>query len=242
MDSSELFVSEVRISGGLKEDAYYAKIPAVQCLEKNGLLFDSKVTFLVGENGSGKSTILEAIAIAAGFNPEGGTKNYSFSTKDSYSDLYRQIVLVRRKQYKYGYFLRAESFYNVATMEEEYARNSIRPSREYHQRSHGEAFLELAKDFLPNGLYLLDEPEAALSPSRLMSLMYLIHQLEDTCQFIISTHSPILMSYPDAQVLELNEEGISSIDYRQSENYQLTRQFLLDPDKMFAALFEEEKK
>ena len=145
----------------VEEDSYLREIEAFQDLDK--LDFNAPITFFVGENGSGKSTLLEAIAVAHGFNPEGGTKNYAFSTYDSHSELYEAIKVAKgyRKE-KTGYFLRAENFYNVATQEEEYA-DYLHPSLKYHEKSHGESFLELAQNYLqPNGLYLFDEPEANL--------------------------------------------------------------------------------
>nr|WP_288298543.1 AAA family ATPase [uncultured Allisonella sp.] len=155
----------------LDEDSYVRDIQAFQGLET--LKFSQPVTFFAGENGSGKSTRLEAIAVAHGFNPEGGTKNYVFSTYDEYPELCDAIRLSKgyRKE-KWGYFLRAESFYNVATQEEQYA-DVEHPSAEYHKQSHGESFLALVHDnFGANGLYLLDEPEAALSPQRQLTLLW----------------------------------------------------------------------
>ena len=149
----------------------------------------------MGENGSGKSTLLEAIAIAYGFNPEGGTKNYSFSTYDSHSNLCESMRLLKGyRKAGWGYFLRAESFYNVATKEEEYA-DMAHPSRKYHQKSHGESFLSMAQSQLkPNGLYIFDEPEAALSPQRQLTLLMEIYECaKNGSQFIIVTHSPILL-------------------------------------------------
>lgn len=146
----------------IPEESYLRHINIFQNIEK--LSFQKPVTFFVGDNGSGKSTLLEAIAIAYGFNAEGGTKNYSFSTFDSHSNLYEYIRLEKGvRKSNWGYFLRAESFYNVATQEEKYSDFS-NPSEKYHEQSHGEAFLSvLQKQFRPKGLYILDEPESALS-------------------------------------------------------------------------------
>jgi len=159
----------------IDDDSYLKKIEAFKGIER--LEFHNSITFFVGENGSGKSTLLEAIAIAHGFNPEGGTKNYFFSTHDTHSELCDVIRISRgyRKE-KWGYFLRAESFYNVATQEEEYA-DIEHPSARYHEKSHGESFLELAQNNLrANGLYLFDEPEAALSPQRQLTLLMEIYR------------------------------------------------------------------
>ena len=155
--------------------SYLREIAALHDLKS--LEFTSPITFFVGENGSGKSTLLEAIAIAAGFNPEGGSRNYHFSTFDSHSELCEAIRLVRScNRPGWGYFLRAESFYNVATKEMDYA-DADHPSQKYHEKSHGESFLTLAQNqFRPHGLYLLDEPEAALSPQRQLTLLINIHE------------------------------------------------------------------
>lgn len=224
----------------LPKNKYYSRIAAVRQINKEELKLNNRVTVFVGENGSGKSTLLEGIAVAMGFNPEGGTKNYSFSTKDSHSDLYEYVVPVRYKKEKFGYFLRAESFYNVATKEEEYGRQSVRGSQRFHSMSHGESFLKLVKGFPDKGFYILDEPEAALSPSRLMQLMCIIHDLEESgSQFLIATHSPIVMSYPGACIYELSDKGIHETEYQNTEHYLITRSFLDNPEKMYKYLFEK---
>ena len=148
----------------IEQNSYLRNITAISGVEQ--ISFSNSITFFVGENASGKSTLLEAIAVADGFNPEGGTRNYNFSTYDSHSELCNAIRLSRGiRRAKWGYFLRAESFYNVATMEEEYSRGPGGKPQHYHEKSHGESFLALVQNsFKPNGLYLLDEPEAALSP------------------------------------------------------------------------------
>ena len=147
----------------IDRDSYIWDIKAISGVDY--IAFTHPITFFVGENGSGKSTLLEAIAIAYGFNPEGGIRNYSFSTYDSHSDLCNAIRLSRGvRRAGWGYFLRAESFYNVATKEEEYSRGPGGRPQHFHEKSHGESFLALAQNsFQANGLYLLDEPEAALS-------------------------------------------------------------------------------
>ena len=155
----------------IDRESYLRDIPALSGIDR--IAFTHSVTFFVGENGSGKSTLLEAIAIAYGFNPEGGTRNYSFSTYDSHSELCSAIRLSKGVRHTgWGYFLRAESFYNVATKEEEYSRAPGGKPQHYHEKSHGESFLALAQNsFKANGLYLLDEPEAALSPQRQLTLL-----------------------------------------------------------------------
>lgn len=251
----ENYISSVKISKPLPEESYLNSLPAVRSLiRQGGLSFEKPVTFLVGENGTGKSTLLEAIAVAAGFNPEGGTRNFTFSTRATHSELYRYLTVARHAHPKDGFFLRAESFYNVASnideMDEE-AANNPRPlgrpvvasygGRSLHTQSHGESFLALIENrFGGNGLYLLDEPEAALSPGRLMTLLVRIHDLvQKRSQFIIATHSPILMAYPGAVVYELTEDGICQVDYRETEHYQLTRRFLENPERMLRYLLEE---
>lgn len=210
----------------IEDTSYLKEIQAFQGIER--LDFNCPITFFVGENGSGKSTLLEAIAVAHGFNPEGGTKNYAFSTHDTHSGLYEAIRISKgvRKE-KWGYFLRAESFYNVATQEEEYADVS-HPSAKYHEKSHGESFLALAQDNLqPNGLYLFDEPEAALSPQRQLTLLMEIYSCAKRgAQFLIVTHSPILLGIPDAEIYCFDDGSIHLCSYEETESYQVTEMFI----------------
>lgn len=229
--------------------SYLNDIPAVRCLkEQKRLPLHSPVTFLIGENGTGKSTLLEAVAVEAGFNPEGGTKNFSFSTCATHSALHECIALARYDFPQDGFFLRAESFYNVATNIDEMDRESGVPLIEsyggvsLHGQSHGESFLSVVLHrFSGNGLYILDEPEAALSPMRLMTLLCAMDRLvKNRSQFLIATHSPILMAYPGAEIYELGAEGIASVDYRETQHYQLTRCFLENPEKMLHYLLEEQ--
>jgi Predicted ATPase len=219
---------------------YPYSLPAIKDLSM--IEFHPKVTFIVGENGTGKSTILEAIAVAYGFNPEGGTKNFNFLTRDTHSDLYKNLKLVKGvKSPKDGFFLRAESFYNVATNIDEIDVVGSYGGRSLHSQSHGESFMALIKNrFSGNGLYILDEPEAALSPSRQMSLLVMMHELiQNNSQFIIATHSPILMAYPDSIIYEV-QDGIREINYKDTEHYKITKAFLNKPEKMLKMLLDEE--
>ena len=206
---------------------YPDNIPAVQSIDR--MRFHPDVTFFVGENGSGKSTVLEAIALALGYGPEGGTKNVQFSTVDSVSGLHQNLRLSRSvKKQRDGYFLRAETFFNVASYMDEVGYVQGYGNKSLHARSHGEAFLSLLLDKLKGGgLYLLDEPEAALSPSRQLAALAAIDQLvKDDSQFIIATHSPILLAYPRATIYRFDAAGITRVAYEDTEHYAVTHDFL----------------
>jgi len=247
---SKKYINEIRVIKPIEKSSYLSRLPAVRFLEtKRKMSFSNNVTFFVGENGTGKSTILEAIAIAAGFNAEGGSRNFNFSTEDSHSELHRYIALSKALHPKDGFFLRAESFYNAASYINELDKIPAPGPRiienyggkSLHELSHGEGFMALINNrFFGNGLYLLDEPEAALSPSRQMALLVRIHDLVMRgSQFIIATHSPILMAYPGAEIMEFSENGIVNVDYKKTENYQLTLRFLESPETMIRELFDE---
>ena len=234
------YLSGIKLRQELPEGSYLRRLPPVRHLMAGReLRFDRPVTFLVGENGSGKSTLLEAIALACGFNPEGGTRNFRFATRETHSKLGEYLTPVRKAYPRDGFFLRAESFYNVATNIDEL--ESVVPGlldsyggKSLHRQSHGESFLALVQNrFGGEGLYLLDEPEAALSPSRLLTLMAEMDALvKADSQFVVATHSPILMAFPNARIYLLDGEGIRPADYRETEHYQLTRQFLENPERM----------
>lgn len=231
----DLFIREIYIDWNqIEPDSYLRQIPSLHF--DGSLIFDRNVTFLVGENGSGKSTLLEGIAVAYGFNPEGGTKNYRFSTYNSHSELHHAIRMVRgTKRPRGSYFLRAESFYNVASMAEEY-RDGDDMEKYYaryggkslHQQSHGESFLVLIQGtFVENGIYILDEPEAALSPQRQLTLLLEIDRLaKGGAQFLIASHSPILLGLPGAKLLSFDGGQIHSCDYLDTESYQVTEMFI----------------
>ena len=239
LGTTEGFIRSVRLARDEVPDLgkYPFDIPAIAALDE--LKLDPGLTILVGENGSGKSTLLEAIAVAARFNAEGGTRNFSFATRPSESELHRYLRLVRgARREKTGFFLRAESFYNVATAGEGigYGWGVV------HQKSHGESFLWLLENkFQPNGLYLLDEPEAALSPQRQLSALAIIHRLLNTgSQFVMATHSPILLAYPGALIYRLDGEGITPTAYEETEHYSITRAFLQNPARFFKTLLSDE--
>lgn len=248
----EAFLLSVRLQRDQIEDAsrYPFSIPAIR--SRDELVFDDHVTFLIGDNGSGKSTLLEAIAVAAGFNAEGGSKSFRFSTRSSESVLHKHLRPVRgiRRQ-RDGFFLRAESYFNVATEiekldEDPWGGPPIIDSFggvSLHEQSHGESFLALLRERLHGqGLYIFDEPEAALSPQRQLSLLTRMHQLiAQGSQFIIATHSPILMAYPDALLYQLDENGLRVIDYEDTEHYRLTRDFLNSRERYFKHLFGSDK-
>ena len=220
-------------------DSYLRGIPAISGVEE--IEFANPVTFFVGENGSGKSTLLEAIAVAYGFNPEGGTRNYNFSTYDSHSELCDAVRLSRGyRRARYGYFLRAESFYNVATKEEEYSRGPGGVPQHFHEKSHGESFLALAQEsFRPNGLYLLDEPEAALSPQRQLTLLAEIDRCaKKDSQFIIVTHSPILLGLPGAEILSFDGGPIHPCVYEETDSYIVTSMFMRNREQILSRLLE----
>lgn len=238
---SKRYVTGLKLRRGLPEESYLNRLPVLKALlEMEELPIRRPVTFLIGENGAGKSTLIEAIAVNMGFNPEGGTVNFNFSTADTHSELYRYLTVVKGvNRPQDGFFLRAESFYNAAA----YIDRDPRTLAGFggvplHGQSHGESFLALIEHrFKGHGLYLLDEPEAALSPNRLLTLLCHIRRLEEEkSQLIISTHSPILMAYPGAEILRLGADGIRSVDYRETEHYQVTKQFLDDPERMLKYL------
>ena len=230
-------------------DKYPYCLPVLRQFES--LSFSKPVTFLCGENGSGKSTLLEAIAVGYGFNPEGGSRNFRFSTQDSHSPLYRDITLVKAPYSPHdGYFLRAESFYNVSTEVDHLA--AVDPNSEtrerflqqyggsLHEQSHGESFFSLILNrFRGQGFYLLDEPESALSPSRQLALLARMRQLvQGGSQFIIATHSPILMGYPDADIYLIEDGELTLTPYERTEHYIITKQFLGNRQRMLQELFE----
>jgi predicted ATPase len=222
------------------ERDYTDELPAFADVDRVEL--HPRVTFLVGENGSGKSTLVEALAVASKLNPEGGGRTYqfAFATRASHSALHHRLELERAPIAPLnGFFLRAESVFNLATAIEAGA-SAMHDvfQRPLHEQSHGESFLDIAVNRLgPRGLYLFDEPEAALSVNGQLALMARIHDLvAEHSQFVIATHSPILLGYPDATILELSERGIREIDFDDAPQVQLTRAFLADPERFLRHL------
>ncbi len=205
------------------------------------LAFDVNVTFFVGENGSGKSTLLEAIAECCGYHPEGGSHDHSRALLDR-SELAQALRLSWSRKMVEGFFMRAESFYNFATYLDGVSNLRAYGGKSLHAQSHGESFLALFAHRFEQGLYILDEPEAALSPQRQLSFLKIIHDLASTrhAQFLIATHSPIILSYPGAVLYDLDGDGIQPISYHATENYRLTRDFLNAPERYFKHLFDAE--
>lgn len=226
---------------------YPFNLPSLKTLDQ--LNFHPKVTFLIGENGMGKSTLLEAIAIALGFNPEGGSFNFNFSTFESHSELTNYIKIIKGIiKPRDGFFLRAESFYNVASNIEEMDREGRGPriidsfgGQSLHEQSHGEAFFStFIHRFGGNGIYILDEPEAALSPLRQMSMLTRIHDLVNNhSQFIIATHSPIIMSYPNSAIYEMSDMGIQEKRLEETNHFQIMKQFFDEPNRILNYLLKD---
>jgi predicted ATPase len=222
-------------------DSYPFNLPAVRHLKV--LTFHPAVTFIVGENGSGKSTLLEAIAVSLGFNAEGGSRNFNFGTRPSHSVLHEYIRIAKGfRRPQDGFFLRAESFFNVATEIENLDVGGSYGGVSLHEQSHGESFMALLTHrFRAKSLYVLDEPEAALSPQRQLAALARIHALvKQGCQFVIATHSPILMAYPDAKIYACTADGLRRTDYEDTEHYQVTRDFLANPQRMLDVLLADE--
>ena len=237
----DLYIRRMSLPEPLPKESYLNALPAVRYLADHGVDFHKQVTFFVGENGSGKSTLIEALAISQGFNPEGGTKNFRFSTENSHSELCDYLRVARGFLYpRDGFFLRAESFYNVASNIDQMDREPGSGSPvimsyggvSLHRQSHGESFLALVENrFSGHGLYILDEPEAALSPRGIIRLMQNMDRLagEDS-QFIIATHSPMLITFPDAEIYQIREDGIVSVPFKETSHYRTTVRFLQNPE------------
>jgi predicted ATPase len=218
-------------------DEYPYSLPAIKNFST--LTLHPKVTYLVGENGTGKSTILEAIAVAFGLNAEGGTANFNFSTHKTHSDLHEKLTLVKgSKRPEHSFFLRAESFYNLATNIDEIGATQSYGGKSLHEQSHGESFFSVIMNrFRGNGFYILDEPEAALSPAKQLALLVRMDELiQKNAQFIIATHAPIVMAYPDSLLYQLNNGVFEAIKYEETEHFKVMKSFLDNPKGMLDML------
>lgn len=218
---------------------YSFDLPALKNL--HSLELHPQVTFFVGENGSGKSTLLEAIAVANGLNAEGGSRNMQFATRESHS-VFGETIKLRcyHALVPDAWFLRAESLFNVATEIDKLGAQRSYGGRSLHEQSHGESFMSLVENRFGQGLYFLDEPEAALSPQRQLEFLILLHAVvAKDSQLVIATHSPILMSYPNALIYSFSDQGVHPIAYRETEHYRVTKAFLDSPERMLKHLFEE---
>ena len=229
------FLREIRMKEKSSNPREYPfNIPALSS-RKLHLRFDTPVTFFVGENGSGKSTLMEAIAVNCGFNPSGGSRNNVYDYRPTESSLAQYLRLIWNFKMTQGFFLRAESFFNFASYLEQ-SKEEL-PGEDYyspyggcslHERSHGESFMDLFTNRFQRGIYLLDEPEAALSPKRQLVFLARLHELVKSgeAQFIIATHSPILLSFPAAIIYSFDQNGIEQSSYEKTEHFQVTKDFL----------------
>jgi predicted ATPase len=247
---SPQFISRISLRRDIVEsfENYPFSLPAVRMLDH--LEMHPKITYLVGDNGSGKSTLLEAIAVSFGFNAEGGSKNFNFGTNSTHSDLYRYLRIAKGfRKPRTGYFLRAESFYNVASEIDKLDAEPLTAPRiidgyggvSLHHQSHGESFMTLmTQRFKGQGLYILDEPEAALSPQRQLAVLSRMHDLvQQGSQFIIATHSAILMAYPESSIYQFSQDGIAPVAYEDTEHFQVSRDFLASPQRMLRQLLRD---
>lgn len=239
------FIRSININS-LSKDGYYSKIPALKNLKE--LKFETPITFFMGENGSGKSTLLEAIAVGLGFNAEGGSIDFNFSTKETHSDLHENIDFVKSiSRPKDSFFLRAESYYNVASYLEDVYSSEIWAGYDLdqyggvpHKKSHGQAFLGLIKNrFRGKGLYILDEPEAALSPQNQLATIAILNELaKDGSQFIIATHSPILSATPNSTIYSFDDEKITKVNYDETSAFEITKMMVQDKERMIKYLLD----
>jgi predicted ATPase len=228
----------------IRWDEYPFNIPPIASLI--ALEITSRICFFVGENGTGKSTLLEAIAAHYGFGREGGNRNISFETTPSVrsiDSLVRAIRVGFTNRTGSGFYLRAESFFNVASYVDSVGGFDSYGGKSLHDQSHGESFLSLLQHrFTRSGFYVMDEPEAALSPQRQLSFLILLHDLlagNDNIQFLIATHSPILLAYPEAQIFSFDGGQIHEISYRESQPFQLVSRFVAAPERYINALFSD---
>lgn len=232
------YIDKIQIKENISDlDDYVKEIPSLKgLLEGDTLPFEKSVTYFVGENGSGKSTLIEAIAIAFGMNPEGGGRWHQFETVNTSSNLHKYLRIIKKYTPKDTFFLRAESFYNAIS--------NLQLDDVSHHTSHGESFFDLVEyRFWGNGLYIMDEPEAALSPQKQLAMLCQIHELvKKNSQFIIITHSPIMLAYPNATIYNFSKEGIKEITYEETDSYKIYKSFMNDSKRMLDLLLNEEQK
>ncbi|MCM3711843.1 AAA family ATPase [Sporosarcina luteola] len=249
LDTYSQYIRAVRLKQEeIPHGTFPFTLPFVRNLHE--LELHPSITYVIGENGMGKSTLLEGIAIAYGFNPEGGTLNFNFSSFDSHSELDAYIRLVKgTERPRDHFFFRAETFYNMATNIEQLDQEPYGPriidsfgGTSLHEQSHGESFFAVFRErFRGNGLYILDEPEAALSPLRQMSLLARINELvKEGSQFIISTHSPVIMAHPHSKIVQITEDGIHETTLEETDHYSIMKQFFDDRDRLLHHLFLDE--
>ncbi|MDO5406270.1 MAG: AAA family ATPase [Eubacteriales bacterium] len=244
---NDRFIQSVQIDWSqVEKSSYLSEIPVIRSLKK--LEFQRNITFFVGENGTGKSTLLEAIAVAYGFNPEGGTINYRFSTYDDVSELSRAIRMTKGyRRPKSNYFFRAESFFNVASKMEDYRDGDLKEiyyarygGKSLHEQSHGESFLAYFQSFQDDGIFIMDEPEAALSPQRQLTLLIQLAKMAKLgAQFIIATHSPILLGIPGADIISFDDGKLHRCRYEETESYQVMEMFLNHREVLLRKLLED---
>lgn len=229
-----MFLNTIRFIRELDKKSYLNNIPAVQFLIQNETLeFVAPITFFVGENGTGKSTLIESIAVGLKMPAEGGSHNWTYSYEDSHSELYKHISLGRDALWENSFFLRAESFYTMTHFMIQEKIGTWSDKTNYFSESHGESFLDIAMNrFTENGLYILDEPESALSPQRQIEFMKRIDDLvHQNCQFIIATHSPLLTCIPNSEVWEFSNVGIMINHYTQTEHFMTLKRFYQQPEE-----------
>lgn len=233
----------------IDEASYLREIESLVSI--NELPFQNNVTFFVGENGAGKSTLIEAIAVAYGFNAEGGTLNYRFSTYDDVSELSDSLRVQKglKRPGQSNYFFRAESFFNVASKAEEYRDGDAKEfyyerygGKSFHEQSHGESFLALFRSFDKPGIFIMDEPEAALSPQRQLSLLVQIVKLaKEGAQFIIATHSPILLGLPGVSIFSFDQDGVHTCTYEETDSYRIMEMFINNKENILRHLLVNEE-